>query len=226
MPVPPPAVVEIARAAGMPTAGGGVPRELLTPTGAAILATVVSEWGEMPQMVVKEAGYGAGDAELRDRANVVRAVVGEAGAAAGQVVVMEANLDDMSPELCEHVAERLFAAGALDVWWTPVVMKKSRPAFVLGVMVGPADREAVARVVLTETTSLGVRWQVMARTALERQHQVVETMYGPVSVKLGIMGGAVVNVAPEFESARRVAVEKQVPLKDVYAAALAATRRA
>src|SRR5262249_51020040 len=150
---------------------GGVDRELLTPTGAAILATVVGRWGAMPPLTPRAVGYGAGDMDLPDRPNLLRAVLGEplAAAAEAELVELAANLDDMSPELAEHVADRLFAAGALDVWWTPATMKKSRPAFILGVLAHAARREELVAVVLEETTTLGVRWRPAWREALARR---------------------------------------------------------
>jgi len=228
LPVPAPATLEICRAAGVPTVHGGVDRELLTPTGAAILATVVKEWGVMPAMTAVAVGYGAGDMELADRPNLLRAVVGRrtsTAAAADDVVELHANLDDMSPELCDHVAERLFAAGALDVWWSPATMKKSRPAFVLGVLVPPAHAADATAVILAETTTLGVRSHNVARRTLDRRSVTVDTEYGPVVVKLGLDGDRVMNVAPEHDSCREIARSRNVALKNVYAAALAAYRR-
>jgi uncharacterized protein (TIGR00299 family) protein len=227
LPIPAPATLEICRAAGVPTVPGGVDRELLTPTGAAILATLVESWGPLPPMTAVAVGYGAGDMELADRPNLLRATVGRrlAEAAAGEIVELAANLDDMSPELCEHVGERLFAAGALDVWWTPTLMKKSRPAFQLGVLVDEPRRAAVTRVILEETTTLGVRAHRATRTVLERRSVSVETAYGAIPVKLGLDGGRVLNAAPEHDACRAAARAHGVPLKEVYAAAVAAFRR-
>jgi uncharacterized protein (TIGR00299 family) protein len=227
LPVPAPATHENCRAAGVPTVHGGVERELLTPTGAAILAAVVTGWGEAPPMTPVAVGYGAGDMELADRPNLLRAIVGRREAAApgdDDVVELHANLDDMSPELCDHVAERLFAAGALDAWWTPATMKKGRPAFVLGVLAPPARAGDVTSVILAETTSLGVRRHVVSRTTLARRTVTVDTEYGPIAVKLGLEGDRVVNVAPEHDACREAARAHGVPLKEVYAAAQAAVR--
>src|SRR5262245_47779454 len=152
----------------------------------------------MPPMAIRAIGYGAGDRELPDRANLLRAVVGEPRATGDTVYRLEANLDDMSPELCEHVADRLFAAGALDAWWTPATMKKSRPAFVLGVLCPAEHLDDLSAVVLTETTSLGVRYDQVERRVLERRSETVATPYGPVTVKLGLRGDAIVNIAPEY----------------------------
>jgi len=226
LPVPAPATLEICRAAGVPLVHGGVQRELLTPTGAALLATFVTEWGPMPPLVARAVGYGAGDMELPDRPNLLRAIAGERLDAprADEVVELFANLDDMSPELCEHVAERLFAAGALDVWWTPATMKKSRPGFVLGVVAPAACRAALSALILTETTTLGVRARTATRDTLERRVETVQTAHGPIAVKLGLRDGHVVNVAPEHDSCRAAARASGAPLKEVYAAAIAAWR--
>jgi uncharacterized protein (TIGR00299 family) protein len=224
LPVPAPATLEICRAAGVPVYSGNVERELLTPTGAAILATVVETWGPMPPLTPVAVGYGAGDMELADRPNLLRATAGRRAGAPTEILELSANLDDMSPELCDHVAERLFAAGALDVWWTPAVMKKSRPAFLLGVLVPAARAGEATSIILAETTSLGVRSHPVARRILERRTVTVATEHGDVIVKLGLDGDRVVNVAPEHDSCRAIARARGVPLKEVYAAAAAAAR--
>jgi uncharacterized protein (TIGR00299 family) protein len=228
LPVPSPATLEICRAAAVPTYDGGVDKELVTPTGAAILAEVVGSWGPTPPLTPRAIGYGAGDRDLPDRPNLLRALVGDrpqpGGPRSEELVELEANLDDMSPELCEHVAERLFAAGALDVWWTPVTMKKSRPAFVLSALAPAAAREALAGIVLAESTSLGVRWRPAWRRTLERRVEPVATPYGPIPMKIGLDGARVVNAAPEYEACRAAARAAGVPLKEVYAAAIAAYR--
>jgi uncharacterized protein (TIGR00299 family) protein len=228
LPVPSPATLEICRAAGIPTYDGGVDKELVTPTGAAILAAVVGRWGPAPPLVARAIGYGAGDRDLADRPNLLRAIVGALAetAAADELVQLEANLDDMSPELGTHAADLLFAAGAVDVWWTPITMKKSRPAFVLAALVPVAAKAACEAVILAETTTLGVRATTVTRRALERKSVTVATAYGPVAVKLGLDGDSVVNAAPEYESCRAAALAHRVPLKEVYAAAVAAYRSA
>jgi hypothetical protein len=225
LPVPAPATLEICRAAGVPTCDGGAPFELTTPTGAAILAAIVGAWGPMPPLRARAIGWGAGDRDLPDRPNLLRVVLGEPTDAGETVVELHANLDDMNPELCEHVAERLFAAGAVDVWWAPVVMKKSRPAFILGAIAPAARRDDVAAVILRETTTLGVRFAEVSRQTLARRVEEVDTQWGKVTVKLGLHAGEVVNVAPEYESCRARAREHDVPLKEVYAAAIAAVAR-
>jgi pyridinium-3,5-bisthiocarboxylic acid mononucleotide nickel chelatase len=223
LPVPAPAALEILRDAGGVMTDGGLARELCTPTGAAILAHAVTRWGPMPDGTPLRIGWGAGDADLPDRANVVRAVlVRPVATPTDSVWRIEANVDDMSPELCAHAAEAAFTAGAIDVWWTPITMKKGRPALLLGALAPAAARDAVADALLRETTSLGVRFDPVERRVLDREIVTVATAYGEIAVKLGRAAGAVVNAAPEFESCRAAAVRTGAPLKAIYAAAIAA----
>ncbi len=219
LPVPAPATVEILREGGCVVIDGGVDHELCTPTGAAILAATVTDWAPMPPGTPLAIGYGAGDRDLSDRANVMRAVVTSrpAKASGGSVLRLEANIDDMSPELCEHAAERLFEAGALDVWWTPITMKKSRPAVLLTALVPESVLEAAVSVVLRETTSIGVRVGEVSRRVLERRIAQVSTRFGSLPIKLAVLGGEVVNVAPEYEPCRAAARTHGVALKLVYA---------
>jgi pyridinium-3,5-bisthiocarboxylic acid mononucleotide nickel chelatase len=225
LPVPSPAALEVLREAGAVTTDGGVARELCTPTGAAILASAVTRWGPMPELVVRAIGYGAGDADLPDRANVVRLVAGRPAQEEAALYRLEANVDDMSPEMCEHAAEALVAAGAIDVWWTPIAMKKSRPALLLSALAPQTALDAVSRAALRETTTLGVRFDPVARRTLARRVVEVETAFGPVPVKIASLDGEVVNAAPEYEACREAARRHGVPLKRVYAAAVAAYER-
>ncbi|HTM21173.1 MAG TPA: LarC family nickel insertion protein, partial [Kofleriaceae bacterium] len=222
LPVPSPAALEILKQAGGKMVGGGVRRELCTPTGAAILAASVTRWGGAPAMTPLATGYGAGDAELEDRPNVVRATVGDIETGGDEIYRIEANVDDMNPEMCEHAAEALFSAGAVDVWWAPITMKKSRPAVMLGALAAPAALEPVLAAILRETTTIGVRYDRVARRILDRELVDVDTPYGPVTIKVGRLAGEVVNAAPEYQACRRAAQAAGVPLKRVYAAALAA----
>ncbi len=227
LPVPAPATLEILRRAGAAVADGGAARELCTPTGAAILAHAVSVWGAMPPLRPLAVGHGAGDADLPDRPNVLRLVVGRPLAPAEHpaddtVYRVEANIDDMSPELCEHAAQAIAAAGALDVWWTPVAMKKSRPALLLSALAPPGALEAVLAAVLAETTSIGVRFDRVARRVLERVLVTVDTPFGPIPVKVARQGDRALNAAPEYEACRAAARAHRVALKSVYAAAVAA----
>jgi pyridinium-3,5-bisthiocarboxylic acid mononucleotide nickel chelatase len=227
LPVPSPAALEILRAAGGLTCDGGVARELCTPTGAAILAHAVTAWTPMPAMQPVAVGHGAGDADLPDRPNVLRLVLGRPrdalGPAADETIYrVESNVDDMSPEMCEHAAEALFAAGAVDVWWTPITMKKSRPALLLQALAPAEALDGVLRAVLVETTSIGVRFDRVARRLLDRREAWVETRFGRLPVKVASLDGRVVNAAPEYEACRAAARSHGAPLKEVFAAAVAA----
>ena len=222
LPVPAPAALEILKEAGGVMTDGGVARELCTPTGAAILASAVTRWGPAPTGTPVATGWGAGDMELEDRANVLRAVVIRPGGAAGAMWRIEANVDDMSPELCGHAMDAAFAAGAVDVWWTPVTMKKGRPGLLVGAIAAEDRRDAVVAALLRETTTIGVRFDPVERVVLPREIVEVATAYGTIRVKVARDGPAVVNIAPEHDDCLAVARRHGLPLKAVYAAALAA----
>ncbi|MGE5185181.1 MAG: nickel pincer cofactor biosynthesis protein LarC [Acidobacteriota bacterium] len=223
LPVPAPAALEVLREAGGVMVDGGVARELCTPTGAAILAATVTAWQPPPPGRAIAVGWGAGDVDLDDRPNVLRvSALAATTSAAGEVWQIDANLDDMSPELCAPAADALFAAGALDVWWTPITMKKGRPALVLSALADDGTRDAVIAAILRETTTLGVRFAPRQRTVLARRSVEVDTRYGRIPVKLGIDGDVVRNAAPEYEACAAAARNHGVPVKLVYAAALAA----
>jgi uncharacterized protein (TIGR00299 family) protein len=220
LPVPAPAVVELLR--GVPVEERGS-EELVTPTGAALLREAVDDFGPMPPMTIEASGYGAG---TRDGAlpNVVRVLVGEAaeGRADAPLLQLEANVDDMSPELLPHAIEGLLAAGAVDAWVTPVLMKKGRPGFVVAALVAAPERDRVVDVFLRETTTFGVRMHEVERDVLDRAWVEAEVEGHTVRVKTGSRAGTVVTAAPEFEDARRVAKATGMPLKDVYERALRA----
>ena len=225
LPVPPPAVIELVE--DVPIRGGGE-RELLTPTGAAILTSIADEYGELPSMRLERTGYGAGTAE-RDIPNVVRVLIGEVAAAALSEVdpaetalLVEANLDDMAPELLPRAIEQLLAAGAYDAWVVPIIMKKGRPGFTLSALVPEYERDRALDVIYAETTTLGVRVSRVEKDELERSWIEVEVEGHPVRVKIGLRGGDVVTRSPEYEDALRVARASGLPLKDVYGIALTA----
>lgn len=224
IPVPAPATAELL--AGFVTRLNDGSGELVTPTGAAILATLAEQQVEGEGLRIDAIGYGAGTRVLPDRPNLLRLVLGQATDAnhSEDVVLIETNVDDASPELFEYVMERLFAAGARDVFLAPILMKKSRPATQLSVLCAPADRERLAAIVLAETTALGVRYATLRRTVLPREVRSVQTEYGEVRVKIARGPGDACNVAPEYEDCRRIAGERNVPLKRVFQAATAAAR--
>ena len=224
MPIPGPAVTELLR--GAPLYSRGVTAELVTPTGAAILAAVAEGYGDLPRIRVEATGYGAGQQEL-DFPNVLRILVGEeqertlsAAPSAPGEVLLETNVDDLNPEIYEFVLDRLFAAGAQDAWLTPMVMKKSRPAVTVSVLCSTEREASIRHVLFRETGTLGVRVTPVTKHTLERDMIKVETTHGPVAVKVGYLEGRRVSVSPEFEDCARVAREAAVPAREVYQEAL------
>jgi pyridinium-3,5-bisthiocarboxylic acid mononucleotide nickel chelatase len=219
LPLPAPATLGLL--AGAAFVGVDTQAELVTPTGAAIASVLVDEWGGLPPLTLERVGYGAGAKNLPDRPNVVRVVLGAAATAPTQVVVLETNLDDLSPELVPDAVERCFATGALDVWTVPAQMKKGRPGFVLKVLARPDDQAAIARVLLEETSALGVRVGRLERYELDREERVIDLDGGSVRVKVGLLDGRVVNVAPEHDDCAAVAKVTGRSVKSVWAEALA-----
>ena len=219
-PIPPPAVTELLR--GVPFYSGDIKGELLTPTGAAIITTVCTEYGPIPHIKVDRTGYGAGTREYDNFPNVLRVLIGETeqdDAASERLWMIETNLDDASPQIIGHVMDRVFDLGALDCYFTPVQMKKNRPGVLLSVLCGPEEKEAVMKLLFLETTTLGVRSYEVERRALRRNVVTVETQYGPIFVKVAYLNGRVVNEMPEFEQCREAAIRADVPLKLVEEAA-------
>jgi len=217
--IPAPATAELLQ--GIPLAASQVACELTTPTGAAILATLVDSFGPMPAMTIERVGYGAGQRDLADQANVLRVFVGETadGVASDQVWVLETNLDDVSGEVVGYCATRLWEAGALDVYTTAIQMKKNRPGVMLSVICPATNMDEIERILFRETGTLGVRRWPVSRHKLERRQHIVDTEWGPIEGKLGWLTGQPPSFSPEYESCRRVAEEKQIPLKAVYEAA-------
>jgi pyridinium-3,5-bisthiocarboxylic acid mononucleotide nickel chelatase len=222
LPLPAPATAALL--VGVPVVGVELEAELVTPTGAALAATLADGWGPIPAMTIERLGYGAGTADFAERANVLRVFVGRAAEvdAHGEVSLLETNLDDLLPELVPDAVERCFAAGALDVWTAPIGMKKGRPGIVLSALARPDAEAAVARAILEETTALGVRVARLRRYELEREERTVEVDGGAVRVKLGRLDGRIVNVSPEHDDCAAVAQATGRPIKSVWAAALAA----
>ncbi|MBA3913867.1 MAG: nickel pincer cofactor biosynthesis protein LarC [Acidobacteriales bacterium] len=220
LPVPAPATVELLR--GVPVYSGGIAAELVTPTGAAIVKTLVSRYGSFPAMRIEKSAYGAGTRNPEGFPNVVRLTIGEtqASSASETVAVIEANVDDMNPQLFGYVTERLLEEGALDVLTIPAQMKKGRPGTLLMVLCAPAERERVAQIILAETTTLGVRWREEQRLTLPREWVEVATRWGKVRVKVAGLNSAASHVAPEYEDCRRIAREHRVPLKLVIQEAM------
>lgn len=232
-PVPAPATADLLR--GVPTYSAHVQKELVTPTGAALVRALDPVFGEQPPMRVEKIGYGAGTRNPKDFPNVLRLSVGEGveerfetGASEGHergsdtVMVLETAIDDLSPQILAWVAEHALAAGALDVMLTPVIMKKGRPGTLVTVLCDPADGARMERLLLRETSTLGIRIRRDRRSCLERVHVPVQTLYGEIRIKVGSLGGEVLNTAAEFEDCRAAAVRCDVPLKQVQQAAITA----
>ncbi|HDN80528.1 MAG TPA: nickel pincer cofactor biosynthesis protein LarC [Chloroflexi bacterium] len=227
LPVPAPATLELVK--GVPVYGRDIEAELVTPTGAAIITTLARGFGPSPAMEIEAIGYGAGHKDL-PIPNLLRVSIGrtrrpeEGGYEEDVVIVVEANIDDMNPELYEHVMDKLFEKGALDVFLTPIQMKKNRPAVKLSAIVREADLSGVLDAFFDETTTLGVRLYEVRRKKLSREATVVETKYGKISVKVGKLGSIVKNISPEYEDCRRIASQLGIPLKEVYEEARRAAR--
>jgi uncharacterized protein (DUF111 family) len=211
---------------GVPLAALDVEGELTTPTGAAIVASLASEFGPLPPMTVDRIGYGAGQKEF-PQPNILRLLVGEQAVASTggpaphveSIVILETNLDDAAGDAVSHAVDRLFAAGALDVAVTPMQMKKGRPALLLSVQARPADVEALEAVLFHETTTLGIRRSRMDRTVLAREAHEVGTAWGPLAGKIAYLPDGTRRFSAEYEAAHRVSIEQGVPLADVLAAA-------
>jgi len=221
--VPAPATAELLR--GTPAYSSGIQRELVTPTGAAIATTLATGYAEIPPMTLRTIGYGAGAVDLKEKANVLRILIGErAESHAGErwdspVTVIETNLDDMSPQIYGYFAERALAAGALDVFSTPVQMKKNRPGQLVTILSEPQNAGRLIDLVFSETTTIGVRTYDVRRKTLDRELISVETPLGAVRMKVSRVNGTILNASPEYEDCQRIAAERGVPLKQVIAAA-------
>jgi uncharacterized protein (TIGR00299 family) protein len=219
LPVPAPATLELLR--GAPVYSSGIQAELVTPTGAAIVKRLAKRFTSFPAMNVKQIGYGAGSRDFSGHPNVLRLTVGEtqpevaAGITQETIAVLEANIDDLNPQIFGYVMDRLLERGALDVFGIPVQMKKSRPGMLLTVLCRSEDASKLQEIIFAETTTLGVRERLENRQILARKWITVATRWGHVRVKIASMNGAVANYAPEYEDCRRIAMEHKVPLKTV-----------
>ncbi len=218
-PVPAPATLELLQNA--PVYSSGIDVELVTPTGAAIVRTLATRFGSFPAMKVQKIGYGAGTRDFAGHANVVRLSIGEsqtemaANVSHETIAVLEANLDDLNPQVFGYVMDRLLQEGVLDVFGIPVQMKKSRPGMLLTILVKPEDAARLTEIIFSETTTLGVRRRDESRQVLARKWITVTTKWGDVRLKIASMNGTVTNYAPEYDDCKRIAAEHQVPLKDV-----------
>ncbi len=218
-PVPAPATARLL--AGVPIYSTGVAAELVTPTGALLVTGYAREYGPLPPMRVTAIGYGAGDRDPAGMPNVLRVFVGQAedGIARERVAILECEIDDMNPQIFGVVMDQLYAAGALDVLYTPVQMKKNRPGTLVTVVAPPERRDPLSAVLFRETTTLGVRYQEVERECLDREVVEIATPIGPVRFKVARRRGAVVNAAPEFDDCARLAAERGLSVKEVQAIA-------
>jgi len=230
-PIPAPATLAILGARGIAVSQCEEPHELVTPNGAALLAELAETFGPMRNLIAEKIGFGLGTRDNRTRPNVLRAVFGSSTADAAApshdwetdtVAVLETNLDDINAEILGNFVERALAVGALDVFHTPIQMKKNRPGVLLTVLCAAADADNFSELILRETTSFGVRRHIAERQKLRREFTTVATPHGKVTVKLGRLDGKLVQAAPEYESCRKLAEEKNVPLKQIYAEAIKA----
>jgi len=225
-PIPPPAVADLLK--GVPFYSSDIKGELLTPTGAAIITTVSEQYGPMPAMQYDSIGYGAGSREYGSFPNTLRVFVGQTqpeSSPAERLLMLETNIDDLSPQVLGHVMDRAFELGALDCYFTSAQMKKNRPGVLLSILCEQNLKNQLMQLLFRETTTLGVRAYEVERRALDRTSVTVETQYGPIDVKVARLNGQVVNEMPEFEQCRRIAREAAVPLKRVEEEARAALER-
>ena len=217
LPVPAPATLKLLE--GAPVFSSGPQVELVTPTGAAIVKTLASRFGSLPAMKPEKSGYGAGSRDFPDHPNVLRLTIGETTAGlhapSDTVTILEANLDDLSPQVLAYAMERLLEAGALDVFSAPIQMKKNRPGALLTVLAKPEHADKLAKLIFTETTTLGIRHRDERRHTLARRWETVKTSWGDVRIKIASMNGSISNYAPEYEDCRALAEAHHVPLKVV-----------
>ena len=218
-PVPAPATVKLL--AGVPVYSSGVQSELVTPTGALLVTGYATSFGPTPAMTVDRVGYGAGDRDLPSTPNVLRVLIGESSdqASTERIVVLECEIDDMNPQIFGPVMDQLYAAGALEVYFASVQMKKNRPGTLLTILARPEQREAFTSIVFRETTTIGVRYHEVTRERLEREIVAIQTPIGSVRFKIARLGGEIVNAATEFDDCLRIAAERGLPVKDVQAIA-------
>ena len=220
LPVPAPATLELLK--GIPCYSSGVEKELTTPTGAAFIGHFAGEFGSLPNMDVLSTGYGAGTHEIKNTPNLLRVVLGKSEELYHHrsMKVIETNIDDMNPEFYDYVIDQLFKVGAVDVFFAPINMKKNRPGILLSVITSTEYFDLVVRVLLEETSTLGVRHYDVGRVALPRKQKIIMTPFGKVRVKIGGLNESTRSISPEYEDCRKIALKKEIPVKRVYDEAL------
>jgi hypothetical protein len=223
IPVPAPATLEILK--NIPTYGSGIPFELVTPTGAGIIATLAVGFGKMPEMTLEKSGYGSGQRVLESRPNLLRIILGQPDKSLfimtehcleDDIVVMETNIDDMNLEWFGYLMEKVQNAGALDVCWHPVQMKKNRPGIMVQILCREEQKGGIAKILLKETTTIGIRFYEARRYMLKRENILLKTSYGETWMKKIIGLDGQTRLAPEYEACRKIALERNIPIQDVY----------
>jgi len=229
IPVPAPATLELLK--NIPIYSGGIESEMITPTGAGIIGTLAKSFGERPLMKIERIGYGAGEKEFTIP-NLLRVSIGEKilkvenlkdGYVSDEAILIETNIDDMNPEFYDYIMDQLFSQGALDVFLTPIQMKKNRPAHLLSIIVYEQNLKEILEVLFSESTTLGIRIREIKRLRLAQQNFIAETKYGKIKVKVGMFKGEIKNIAPEYEDCKKMAKQHKVPLKEVYDEAMKIT---
>jgi uncharacterized protein (TIGR00299 family) protein len=222
LPLPAPATLELLK--NIPTYSGGMESEMVTPTGAAIISTLTKDFGERPLMKIEKIGYGAGEREF-SIPNLLRVSIGEKilsdrdlmdGYVHDEALLIETNIDDMNPEFYDYIMDKLFSQGALDVFLTPIQMKKNRPAQMFSIIVYEQNLKEILKVLFSESTTLGVRIKEVKRLKLTQQNFIAETKYGKIKVKVGIFKEDIKTIAPEYQDCQKIAQQYQVPLKEIY----------
>ncbi|MBW1998789.1 MAG: nickel pincer cofactor biosynthesis protein LarC [Deltaproteobacteria bacterium] len=226
LPNPAPATIALLR--GLPVHEAGLSQELVTPTGAALVKVLAESWGPMPRMKVDRVGYGVGSRELKDRPNLLRIIPGDPldGVAEETIVVLEANVDDSNPEWLGYMMDRLMEAGALDVLFIPVQMKKNRPGTLVQVFCQPRQRDILARIVFSESTTLGIRFRYSERMLLQRSIVEMDSPWGTLKAKEVMLPDGTTRILPEFESCREIAEANGLPLKEIYQWVLSSRKKA
>ena len=216
MPVPAPATMELVK--GFPVYNRGIERELVTPTGAAIITTIATRFAEMPAMEIQSIGYGAGNQDILELPNLLRLSIGEKSEARKEdaITIIETNIDDLNPQIYGYLMEKLFATGAVDVYYTPIQMKKNRPGILLTILTSAANVDKLTEIIFAETTTFGIRIYTAKRQTLDRESVTVQTKYGPIRVKVGKRNGQIVSVSPEYQDCLLSAEKHNVPIKEVY----------
>ena len=224
LPIPAPATLELLK--GIPCFSGGIKKELTTPTGAAFIGHFSEKFGSLPNMCVLRTGYGAGTMEIKEIPNLLRVVLGEIKESSQNrsMKMIETNIDDMNPEFYDHVTDQLFKAGAVDVFFAPVNMKKNRPGTLLSIIAPDEYFDSLVRIVLEETSTFGVRHYDIDRIVLPRKQKMIKTSFGKVRVKIGSFNESTLTISPEYEDCKKIALKKEIPIKMVYEEAIKVAR--